>query len=268
MKRARRVAPLLLLAMFALAARYDIPPLAPSSSSFPSPSASDTSPSPTSTTPLPTDGVSMWAAGEQYFSSAKTLLDTSYASSRPSTCQALLLMGYREVGIGAMALAWAYTGMAIRMAQDLGMHRKAEGWRRPGLGAAKSNEPSVNAEEGRIFGDWELGERRRIWFGCVIMDKYVSAYIGRPLMICERDFDTEVPDLNEASRTSTRSVRVLIFHFRSPRRWRSGSHLMLMAIGLHLFLDALFPASTNAPNFVRALRISLWTTFIYFGFLS
>ncbi|KAF9448449.1 hypothetical protein P691DRAFT_792603 [Macrolepiota fuliginosa MF-IS2] len=197
-KRSRRVAPLLLLAMFALAARYDIPTPEPSSTSFPSPSV-DSSSSPTSTTPLPTDGISMWTAGEQYFNSAKILLDTTYASSRPSTCQALLLMGYREIGIGAMALAWTYVGMAIRMAQDLGMHKKAEGWRRPGLGPTKPNEASAaTAEEGCIFGDWELGERRRIWFGCVVMDKYVSAYIGRPLMIYERDFDTELPELNES----------------------------------------------------------------------
>lgn len=125
-----------------------------------------------------------------------------------------------------MALAWTYVGMAIRMAQDLGMHRKAEGWRRPGLlggssgssgtagagAAAATNEDSemegtapaaaattTSEEAGRIFGDWELGERRRIWFGCVVMDKYVSAYIGRPLMISERDFDTQVPELSEAS---------------------------------------------------------------------
>lgn len=106
-------------------------------------------------------------------------------------------MGYREIGIGAMALAWTYIGMAIRMAQDLGMHRNAEGWRRPGLGKSSA----VGEEEGRIFGDWELGERRRIWFGCVVMDKYVSAYIGRPLMICEKDFDTEFPELVEVNST-------------------------------------------------------------------
>jgi len=31
-------------------------------------------------------------------------------------------------------------------------------------------------------------------FGCVVMDKYVSCYIGRPLMIFERDFDTPLPN--------------------------------------------------------------------------
>jgi hypothetical protein len=148
----------------------------------------------------------MWAAGDEYLDRAKVLLDGTYATSRPSTCQALLLMGYREIGIGAMAQAWTYVGMAIRMAQDLGMHRSADGWARVELG-------------GRLFGEWELQERKRVWFACVIMDKYVSTYIGefgccwflffcvgevlmrcfigRPLMILERDFDTPLPGEND-----------------------------------------------------------------------
>ncbi|GLB40011.1 putative fungal specific transcription factor [Lyophyllum shimeji] len=155
-RRRRRVPILLLLAMYATAARY------------------------ADCTAKPTDGRTMWEAGDEYLNEAKGLLDSSYTASRPSTCQALLLMGYREIGIGAMAQAWTYIGMAIRMAQDLGMHRSADGWARAELG-------------GRLFGEWELHERKRIWYTCVIMDKYVSAYIGRPLMIFERDFDTPLP---------------------------------------------------------------------------
>ncbi|KAJ7481823.1 fungal-specific transcription factor domain-containing protein [Mycena latifolia] len=116
----------------------------------------------------------MWPAGDAFLFRAKALLDASYAASRPSTCQALLLMGYREIGIGAMAQAWIYIGMAVRMAQDLGMQRDADGW-------------------GKLFGACEIAERRRIWYACVIMDKYVSTYIGRPLAIFERDFDTSLP---------------------------------------------------------------------------
>jgi hypothetical protein len=140
--RRRKVAPILLFAIFSLAARYANEP----------PSLSENA---------------MWDAGDQYLDCANTLLDKSYSSSRSSTCQALLLLGYREIGIGAMAQAWTYIGMAIRMAQDLGLHRNAEGWSRPGIG-------------GRLFSEWELNERRRIWYFCVIMDKYVSSYIGTP----------------------------------------------------------------------------------------
>ncbi|EAU83952.2 hypothetical protein CC1G_09834 [Coprinopsis cinerea okayama7 len=170
-RRRQRVPTLLLLTMFSLAARYD------------------------ETTPLPPDPSLMWSAGDEYLDKAKLILDKVYSSSRPSTCQALLLMGYREVGIGAMAQAWTYIGMAIRMAQDLGMHRSADGWARVVLG-------------GRLFNEWELQERKRIWYGCVIMDKYVSTYIGRPLMIFERDFDTPLPSEDDPEEMEDWPVRI------------------------------------------------------------
>ena len=137
-----RIPALLLLAMFSIAARYS--------------SASS------SEVPPPEEG-SMWAAGDSYLEDAKVILDSTYSASRPSTCQALLLLGYREVGIGAMAQAWLYIGMAVRMAQDLGLHRNADKWSNTGK---------------NLFSSDALQERRRIWYGCVIMDKYVSSYIG------------------------------------------------------------------------------------------
>ena len=183
------LSPLLLFAMFSIAARYDAPTQDLNFHVFPSPSAPKSSSN--STPPLPTDGLTMWAAGENYFNLAKFLLQSSFTSSRPVTCQALLLMGYREIGIGAMTLAWIFIGMAVRMAQDLGMHRNADGWRRP----AQDRDPSFLP----IFSASELEERRRIWSGCVLMDQYVSVYIGRPLMIYENDYDTDLPQLTQAS---------------------------------------------------------------------
>ena len=48
----------------------------------------------------------------------------------------------------------------------------ADGWSRTRLG-------------GKLFSEEELSERKRIWYGCVIMDKYVSAYIGKSAL-CRR----------------------------------------------------------------------------------
>ena len=159
-RRGRHVPTLLLLAMFSLAARYS-----------------------SRTGVVPPDDGQMWTAGDEYMEDAKVILDRTYAASRPSTCQALLLLGYREVGIGAMAQAWLYVGMAVRMAQDLGLHKSAEEW------------TSVGGRS--LFSRAELQERRRIWYGCVVMDKYVCTYIGRPVAITERDFDTELPGVEE-----------------------------------------------------------------------
>lgn len=246
--------PILLLAMFALAARYagaPPPPPLPSPSPLPlstsagdnarasntpntsqsqshtpnTPHISDLSSSSSSTPPNPPTPPTMWPAGDEFLDGARALLerDGAYAAARPATVQALLLLGHRELGIGAMAAAWTYVGLAIRMAQDLGMHRAAEGWARGGadLGASSSNNSGGEggAAEGggggggggvgggggeggvpvgRLFGAAELSERRRIWWGCVIMDKYVSTYIGRPLMVFAWDFDTGLPDERDA----------------------------------------------------------------------
>ena len=103
---------------------------------------------------------------------------TMYSTPRIGTCQALLLLCYREVGIGAMAQAWIYMRMAVAMALDLGMQKTAEKWRRTGV---------------NMFTRAALEERRRVWHGCIVMDKYISSYIGRPVAISARDFDTEQP---------------------------------------------------------------------------
>ncbi|KAG9085808.1 hypothetical protein FS749_004087 [Ceratobasidium sp. UAMH 11750] len=81
-----------------------------------------------------------------------------------------------------MAQAWLYVGMSVRMAQDLGLHRSIDKWQ-----AAGAN----------TFTAAEKQTRRCIWFGCVVMDKYVSTYIGRPLAVFERDYDTRWPDSAE-----------------------------------------------------------------------
>lgn len=178
------------------------------------PSGSDVDPD--EALPMPQSG-HMWAAGDGYLERAKELLDKAYATSRPSTCQALLLMGYREIGIGSMASSWLYIGMAVRMvsftpssfdfspsgvglsfewnrltyaflqAQDLGMHRNSDHW---------------TYGDGPLFTPVEREVRKRIWYACVIMDKYVSTYIGRPLSIFEGDYDTPLPSID--------SVRTLI----------------------------------------------------------
>jgi len=71
------------------------------------------------------------------------------------------------------------------------MHQNADGWRCP----AQDWDPSFLP----IFSASELKEQHWIWFGCVLMDQYVSVYIGKPLMIYENDYDTDLPQLTQAS---------------------------------------------------------------------
>lgn len=61
----------------------------------------------------------------------------------------------------------ATSGMAIRMAQDLGIHRSADTWERNG----KS-----------IYTDAQKRLRRRLWYSCIKMDRYaISATYCRML---------------------------------------------------------------------------------------
>ncbi|KDE03870.1 hypothetical protein MVLG_05692 [Microbotryum lychnidis-dioicae p1A1 Lamole] len=122
-----------------------------------------------------------WTAGDVYLERAKKLLDYDYGSSRLVTVQSLLLLAYREIGTGAMSSSWLYTGMAIRMAQDLGLFRDVEKWFLPV----------------QRFSHEEKQTRKRVWWGCIILDRYTASYIGRPGTIHERDYDTSFPSEDE-----------------------------------------------------------------------
>ncbi|KAM0749503.1 hypothetical protein T439DRAFT_327189 [Meredithblackwellia eburnea MCA 4105] len=123
--------------------------------------------------------------GQEWKAKAKTLVDADYGTSRLVNIQALLLMGYRESGRGEISQAWLYTGMAARMAQDLGLFRDVEKWHVP---------PST-------FSHADKQARKRAWWGCIILDRYTASYIGRPGTIHERDFDTSFPSTLEIDET-------------------------------------------------------------------
>lgn len=73
------------------------------------------------------DGTSI-RAGKVYLEKAKKILNHDYESSKLVSVQAMLLIAYQEIGMGGMSSAWIRTGMATRMAQDLGLFRDVEKW--------------------------------------------------------------------------------------------------------------------------------------------
>ncbi|KAL4266176.1 Carbohydrate Metabolism and Transport Regulator [Pleurotus pulmonarius] len=72
----------------------------------------------------------------------------------------------------ALSALWIRLGAAIRMAQDLGLHR------------AESFKQNV-----------EL--RRRLWAACVISDRWISVAYGHPYMIDVRDCDARLPSAGD-----------------------------------------------------------------------
>ncbi|RYP18153.1 hypothetical protein DL765_004079 [Monosporascus sp. GIB2] len=93
-------------------------------------------------------------------SRARRLLGT--AVQQPSsipTVQALLQLSARDLAHGSISRAWVYSGIAFRMASDLGLQHSGPGIR--GIGVV------------------DLEIRRRLFWSCYFWDKATSLYAGR-----------------------------------------------------------------------------------------
>lgn len=115
-------------------------------------------------------------AGDIFFERAKCLLDDYYDVPRISTVQALLLLASHQQGAMRTPRAWLYSGMAFRMAQDLGLHRNCDHW----------NIPQDERER-----------RKRVFWCCFIVDRLLSATFGRASVFEERDCDVPFPTIDD-----------------------------------------------------------------------
>ncbi|KZT75005.1 hypothetical protein DAEQUDRAFT_720214 [Daedalea quercina L-15889] len=132
---------LLLLAIFSIAARYG-------SDAFWSSTGENSS----------SAGAS-WAAG------AREIINNVSQCSRPSTVQALLLLGIREFGIGSMEQGWLLT----------------DNW----------------SYEGKdVFSPVEKQIRKKIWWSACMTDKLSAMWMGRPVTFRAKDYTTLLPDVS------------------------------------------------------------------------
>ena len=90
---------------------------------------------------------------------------------------AVLMTLYLDMDDGDDSMQWYMLGTAIRMAQDLGLHRSCSHW--------------------RILPQAEIETRHRLFYACYVLDRWLSARAGKPLTILDRDFDTPMPSNNE-----------------------------------------------------------------------
>lgn len=90
------------------------------------------------------------------------------------TVQALLQLSARDLGNGSLPQAWLYSGMAFRMAMDMGIFTRPRNPR---------DDPTDVAVRGHLA------------WSCFAWDKAVSLYLGRTPSLPEPpDFDPFVPD--------------------------------------------------------------------------
>ncbi|CAG8509341.1 157_t:CDS:2 [Ambispora leptoticha] len=111
------------------------------------------------------------AVRDGFFERAKELLKDEFDDAQLSTLQALLIMAAYQQG-AKNSRTWIYTGLAIRIAQDMGLHRDSAKW-------------SLDEKQTEV--------RKRVWWSCYMSDRFISAGLGRPMIINESDCDVPFP---------------------------------------------------------------------------
>ncbi|KAJ7599306.1 fungal-specific transcription factor domain-containing protein [Mycena floridula] len=88
--------------------------------------------------------------------------------------QATCLSAIFTIGGFSPHAMWSQVGIAIRAAQSIGVHRKKPWYKQ-----------MANPVTNELF--------KRAWWVLVVMDRILSASMGRPCMIRSEDFDVELP---------------------------------------------------------------------------
>ena len=114
------------------------------------------------------DPIDPVTAGRRFFRRCDELLAQDLLLIRPTvpTVVGLLLLGSTYNARGETSKGWLYTGYALRMVYDLGLH----------LDPKETNDDTEQVEI-----------RRRVFWGAFVCDKLQSLYLGRPVAINLKD---------------------------------------------------------------------------------
>ena len=97
---------------------------------------------------------------EMLMAKARILLGSAiHQPSSIPTVQAILQLSARDLAYGCVSQAWLYSGMAFRMAADLGLHHSYSSPVAPGL---------------RGLNHVDLEVRRRLFWSCFLWDTSVD----------------------------------------------------------------------------------------------
>lgn len=177
--------------------------------------------------------VDVLAASEYYASATHDHFTNAWLMSSFTDLeqiQALLMVGLHEWGMCRGAKAWVLVGMAIRAAQAMGLQYEAELDDQPlshsmalrkGVETSKDQplgkSTTTDATDGDDFMRQEI--RRRTFWSCYIMDRYLSSGKYRPSMLHADELRIQLPASDRAFLFGER-VRTLLLNESNSRTAR------------------------------------------------
>lgn len=113
--------------------------------------------------------------GDIFLTRAKQLLQLEMEQPRPRipTIQGLLMLGGRQCAIGNSSEGWLYTGMAIRMIKDIGLH----------LNVRRAKAEDLSPEDIEV--------RKRLYLSAYAWDKSISICLGRPPSLTDMPYSPD-----------------------------------------------------------------------------
>ncbi|ATZ47807.1 hypothetical protein BCIN_03g01050 [Botrytis cinerea B05.10] len=177
----KKVEPILVDAVCALAARFSDHPLLTTSHDSPQPKSE---------------------YGQVFAQRAKAAVVDTFPCPTVGAVQACLLLAYEGFGANQDSALWMYLGCAIRMAVDLGLQKldgvKHQGQKDPGYhrsaNEGESDEPdaTITAEEKSAIEE----ERIDTLWAVLMLDRVISSGTGRPVSLKDEDLELTLPSVS------------------------------------------------------------------------
>jgi hypothetical protein len=153
--------------------------------------------------------------GQAFAQRAKSAIPDAFPCPSVAVVQAALLLAYDDFGASRDSGLWMYLGIAIRMAQDLGMQTlqglKYEGRDGPNPKSVKTDLPGPKAPTFSTSSPAQLeeqeqraAERERLdtFWSVFFLDRVISSGTGRPVTLRDRDIEISFPSLDEVDPVS------------------------------------------------------------------
>ena len=110
------------------------------------------------------------------------LYDNNQETDHFASLQAVIILGYWHPDSQDRFEAWHWTGIAISMSQSMGLHRSSFG----------------DLPRGPLPAD-RMRLARRIWWSCLVRDRWLAFIKGRPMRIDLEDCDMPLPSPSDVA---------------------------------------------------------------------